>query len=104
MKSSGDTDCIDVVFIFVSVCPRMESADTQGSDMTTCLTAVVVGRTDPLFPGLLVQLTGVMCSLMLEGLGDEAPGYLDRVLRNCHHFTQVIQESLNCMSHGSILL
>lgn len=58
VKSSGDIHCLDAVFIFVSVCPKMESVDTKGSVMSTCLTAVVVERPDPLFPGLLVQLRG----------------------------------------------
>lgn len=86
VKSSGDIHCINAVFIFVSACPRMERVDTKGSDTSTCLTAVVVGRTDPLFPGLLVQLTGVMCSLMLEGLGDEAPGNLEQGLQKLPKF------------------
>lgn len=58
VKSSGDIHCLDAVFIFASVCPKMESVDTKGSVMSTCLTAVVVERPDPLFPGLLVQLRG----------------------------------------------
>lgn len=53
-KSTGDVRCLDAVFIFVSVCPRMERVSAKGSGRSTGLTAVMVGRTEPLFPGLLV--------------------------------------------------